>query len=321
MSFEELMESWRKQVKFFVQQQIVLDTVIDIAFEDYCQDPFLSCFVDDCINRGKTVKQGGAVYDFCGPLLVGIANTGDSLAAIKKLLFEEKKLTGAQLLHALDTNFSDDRSNPSGSEIRDMLLKAPKYGNDDDYVDSLTAEALGIFATELPKYKTTRYGRGPKGGIWHASCSTVSGNVPFGQSVGATPDGRLAGAPTSDTTSPTQNMDRSGPLSTMRSVAKLPNVLCSGGNLFNMKFSPLVLEDEAGIQKFSSLIRTFLGDLKGMHVQFNIVDGKILRDAKKNPQNYRDLMVRVAGYSALFTSLDPKLQEDIINRTEHIRCM
>jgi formate C-acetyltransferase len=134
--------------------------------------------------------------------------------------------------------------------------------------------------------------------------------------VGATPDGRHAKEPTADTTSPTQGMDRHGPLSTMKSVGKIPNVLCSGGNLFNMKFSPLLLNEQSGRHKFSSLLRTFLGDLKGMHVQFNIVDGDTLRDAKKQPEQYPDLMVRVAGYSALYTSLDPKLQDDIINRTE-----
>ena len=154
--------------------------------------------------------------------------------------------------------------------------------------------------------------------MWLASCSTVSGNIPFGKLVGATPDGRRAGTPTADTTSPTQGADRRGPLSTMKSVARLPNLLCSGGNLFNMKFSPLVLQDEAGRRRFSQLIRTFLGDLKGMHVQFNVVDGKLLRDAREHPERYPDLMVRVAGYSALFTSLDPKLQEDIINRTEQV---
>ena len=317
-SFEELKEHWEEQARYYVKLQIFMDNTIDNSMEEMSPNPFVSCFVDDCIKRGKTVKQGGAIYDYCGPLLVGIANVGDSLAAIQKLVFEEKKITGQQILHALKTDFKDDSTSPTGEEIRRMLLAAPKYGNDEDYVDSLTAEALDLFCQELPKYHTTRYGRGPKGCIWHASCSTVSANIPFGLFVGATPDGRNAKAPTADTTSPTQGMDREGPLSTMKSVGKIPNLLCSGGNLFNMKFSPLLLKEETGRHKFSSLLRTFLGDLKGMHVQFNIVDGDTLREAKDSPEKHPDLMVRVAGYSALYTSLDPKLQDDIINRTEQL---
>jgi formate C-acetyltransferase len=317
-SFEEVKEAWERMAKHIIKLQIAMDNIIDMSMEMFSPDPFVSSLVDDCIKRGKTVKQGGAVYDFCGPLICGVANVGDSLEAIKKVIFEEKKLTGAQLLHALDTNFEDARTRPTGEEIRQMLLAAPKYGNDDDGVDGLTSEVLDLFCRELPKYKTTRHGRGPKGGIWHASCSTVSGNIPFGMSIGATPDGRKAGMPTADTTSPTQGMDKNGPLSTMKSVGKIPNLLCSGGNLFNMKFSPLVIKDETGRRKFSSLIRTFLGDLKGMHVQFNIVDESTLRDAKDHPEKHPDLMVRVAGYSALFITLDPKLQDDIIQRTEQL---
>jgi pyruvate-formate lyase len=317
-SFEEVKEAWERAAKQFIKLQVAMDNIIDTSMEELSPDPFVSCFVDDCVGRGRTIKQGGAVYDFCGPLICGVANVGDSLEAIRKLVFEEKRLTGAQLLHALDTDFEDGTTKPKGEDIQKMLLAAPKYGNDDDRADVLAAGALDLFCCELPKYKTTRYGRGPKGGIWHASCSTVSGNIPFGMSIGATPDGRKAGTPTADTTSPTQGADRKGPLSAMKSVAKIPNLLCSGGNLFNMKFSPLVLQDDAGRRKFSSLIRTFLGDLKGMHVQFNIVDGSTLKEAKRQPEKYPDLMVRVAGYSALFTSLDPKLQDDIINRTEQV---
>jgi pyruvate-formate lyase len=231
-------------------------------------------------------------------------------------VFEEGSLTASQLLHALETDFQDQAGTPSGNMIREMLLAEPKYGNDSKGVDDLTAEALDLFCRMLPGYRTTRYGRGPRGGCWLASCSTVSGNVPFGRFIGATPDGRRAGTPTADTTSPAQGADRKGPLSTMKSVARIPNLLCTGGNLFNMKFSPLVLKDETGRRRFSQLIRTFLGDLKGMHVQFNIVDRTTLEDARDHPERYPDLMVRVAGFSALFTSLDPKLQDDIINRTE-----
>ncbi len=317
-SFDDVLEAWELQARFFASHQVAMDNIIDTSMEELIPNPLVSCFVEDCCGRGKTIKQGGAVYDFCGPLIVGLANTGDSLAGIKNLIFDEKKLSGSQLLYALDSNFNDSETDPSGEEIRRMLLAAPKYGNDDDYVDSLTAKALELFCEELPKYRVTRFGKGPIGGIWQASTSTVSGNVPFGQYIGATPDGRRSGEPTADTTSPTHGMDKKGPLRAMKSVAKIPNVLCSGGNLFNMKFSPFVIQDETGRKKFSSLIRTFLGDLKGMHVQFNIIDSSILREAKENPEKYPDLMVRVAGYSALFTALDPKVQDDIIERTENM---
>ena len=317
-AFEEVLENWRRQARYYTRLQVMLDNTIDTSMEELIPNPFVSCFVEDCIGRGKTIKQGGAVYDFCGPLIVGLANVGDSLAVIKRLVFEEKRLTGEQLLHAIDTNFSDNETDPTGEEIRKMVLDVPKYGNDDDYVDELTAGALELFCEELPKYRVTRYGRGPRGCVWQASTSTVSGNVPFGQYIGATPDGRKDGEPTADTTSPSHGMDRSGPLSAMKSVAKIPNLLCSGGNLYNMKFSPLVLKDEVGRRKFSSLIRTFLGDLKGMHVQFNIVDSEMLREAKQKPEKHQDLMVRVAGYSALFTALDPKVQDDIIERTDNM---
>ena len=315
-NFNELKRAWEEQAKHFIALQVAMDNIIDLSMEEMSPNPFVSCFVDDCIGRGKTIKQGGAVYDYCAPLMCGVANVGDSLAAVKKVVFEDRIITTEQLLHALQTDFEDDTTSPTGAEIQKMLLAAPKYGNDNNYVDILTADALDLFCRELPKYKTTRSGRGPKGGFWQASCSTVSGNIPFGMTIGATPDGRKNGTPTADTTSPTQGMDTSGPLSTMKSVGKIPNIACSGGNLFNMKFSPLVLQDQAGRMKFSQLLRTFLGDLKGMHVQFNIVDRKELEKAKAAPEKYPDLMVRVAGYSALFTSLDPKLQDDIINRTE-----
>jgi pyruvate-formate lyase len=261
-----------------------MDTVIDTCKEELIPNPFVSSFVRDCIGRGKEIKQGGAVYDFCGPLLAGLANVGDSLASVRKLVFETKALEGGPLLHALKTNFSDLSTSPTGEKVKRMALGAPKYGNDDDYADALAADSLRFFGEELPMYTVTRYGRGPIGCVWQAPTSSVSGNIPFGHYIGATPDGRMDEESTADTTSPTHGMDWGGPLKTMKSVAKLPNVLSSGGNLFNMKFSPIVLHDEAGKRKFSSLIRSFLGDMKGMHAQFNIIDSATLRDAKERPE-------------------------------------
>ncbi|MFW6181825.1 MAG: pyruvate formate lyase family protein, partial [Spirochaetota bacterium] len=229
-SFEQVKRSWEELARHCVELQLAWDNLIDAAREELNPDPLASCFVEDCIARGKTLKQGGAVYDFCGPLLCGLANVGDSLAALRRLVFQERSLTADRLIHALVTDFQDQETDPPGSRIREMLLAAPKYGNDREEADALAAEALELFCRLLPRYRTTRHGRGPRGGVWLASCSTVSGNVPFGKLVGATPDGRRAGTPTADTTSPTQGADRRGPLSTMKSAARIPNLLCTGGN-------------------------------------------------------------------------------------------
>lgn len=315
-SYEEVVKAFKKQAAFYLREQVIMDNCIDYVTEEGIADPFVSCLVDDCVARGKTMKEGGAVYDYCGPLYVGVANVGNSLAAIKKLVFDEKKITGEQLKHTLETNFADNKTNPTGSEIRKMLLDAPKYGNDNDYVDSIMVDYFRFICDETAKYRTTRYGRGPIGCTWQPSTSSVSANVPFGIVVGATPDGRLSGEALADTTSPAHSTDINGPTLSLKSVGKLPTVLVSGGQLLNMKFSPSSLTG-SGRECFISLLRTFLGDLKGMHVQFNIVSIETLKEAQKHPEKYRDLMVRVAGYSALFTALDKVLQDDIIARTEH----
>ena len=285
--------------------------------EEGIGDPYVSLLVSDCIARGKTIKEGGAIYDYCGPLYVGIANVGNSLAAIKKLVFDEKRLTGAQFLHALKTNYEDETTSPAGAEIRRMVLDTPKYGNDDDYVDDIMVEYFRFICEETAKYKTTRYGRGPVGCIWQPSTSSVSANVGFGETTGATPDGRKKGEALADTTSPMHGTDVNGPTASLKSVAKLPTVLVSGGQLLNMKLTPQTLTNDTAKRKLIDLMRTFLGDLKGMHIQFNVVDAETLKDAQKNPENYKDLIVRVAGYSALFTPLDKSLQDDIIARTQH----
>lgn len=315
-SYEEVYESFKKQIEYYFKQQVITDNLIDYVTEEGIADPFVSCLVSDCIKRGKTMKEGGAIYDYCGPLYVGIANVGNSLAAIKKVVFEDKLITKSQLKYALDSNFSDMTTTPTGFEIRKMLLDCPKYGNDDEYVDSIMVNYFRFICNETTKYRTTRYGRGPIGCIWQPSSSSVSANVPFGEVVGATPDGRLKGEALADTSSPTHGTDVCGPTSSLKSVGKLPTILVSGGQLLNMKINPMSLE-KGGRAKFVYLLRTFLGDLKGMHIQFNLVSADILRNAQQNPDQFKDLIVRVAGYSALFTPLDKSLQDDIIERTEH----
>ncbi|HBU11601.1 MAG TPA: formate C-acetyltransferase/glycerol dehydratase family glycyl radical enzyme [Clostridiales bacterium] len=316
-SFGEVFDAVKEFSAFYIRQQVIWDNIIDKCTEIHIGDPLVSMLVEDCIGRGKPLKEGGMLYDYAGPEFIGTANVGNCLAAIKKILFEEKVLTGEQILHALRTNFADGTTTPTGAEIRQILLNAPKFGNDDDYVDSLTTEYFRFICEEIVKYKTTRDGRGPIGAMWQPSTSTISANVPFGETVGATPDGRLSGEPLADTTSPMHGTDVNGPTASLKSVSKLPTVLVSGGQLLNIKLNPSSLETPNGNEKFISLIRTFLGDLKGMHVQFNIVDAAVLKKAQAEPEKYKDLMVRVAGYSALFAPLDRNLQNDIIARTEH----
>ena len=316
-SYDDLYKAFKKQAEFYLKQQVITDAVIDFDTEVNIADPLVSSFVQNCVKRGKTVKEGGSLYDYCGPLYVGVANVGNSLAAIKKLVFDEKKLTGAQIKKALESNFEDTKNSPSASKIRKLLLEAPKYGNDDDYVDSIMVDYFRFVCEETAKYKTTRFGRGPIGCTWQPSTSSVSGNVAFGLNTGATPDGRFAFEPLADTASPFHGTDVKGPTASLKSVSKLPTILVSGGQLLNMKFTPESLEGDLNMKNFINLLRTFLGDLKGMHVQFNIVNAETLKCAQKTPENYKDLMVRVAGYSALFTSIDKALQDDIIARTEN----
>jgi pyruvate-formate lyase len=197
-----------------------------------------------------------------------------------------------------------------------LLNKAPKFGNDDSYVDELSHETYMIFIRELNKYKNARHGRGPIGGINYPCTATISGNVPSGIKVGATPDGRKAGEPLSEGCSPYRGTDRLGPTAVLKSVAKMPNLLITGGNLLNQKLNPSSLESEEGMRKLEDLIRAFF-EMKGWHVQFNVISKDTLRAAQKEPEKVRDLVVRVAGYSALFTMLEPDTQEDIIMRTEH----
>lgn len=316
-SFKELFDAVKDFSAFYINQQVICDNILDKCTEIDIGDPLVSMLVEDCIGRGKPLKEGGMVYDYAGPEFIGSSNVANCLAALKKTMFDDKVLTGAQIQHALATNFQDNATVPSGSQIQKILLNAPKFGNDDDYVDDIAVEYFTFICEEIAKYKTTRYGRGPIGAMWQPSTSSISANVPFGANVGATPDGRLAGEPLADTTSPMHGTDTHGPTASLKSVSKLPTFLVSGGQLLNMKLNPGTVNTPGGKEKLISLIRSFLGDLKGMHIQFNIVDARILRDAQKHPEQYKDLMVRVAGYSALFAPLDKDLQDDVISRTEH----
>ncbi len=311
--FDDMMKAWKHQIKFYTKAAVEIDAAADIALEELVPDILCSAFVDDCITRGKTIKEGGSVYDFISGLQVGIANLGNSMAAIKKLVFEDGKISKSVLMENLRNNFEG----PEGEKVRQILLNhAPKYGNDDDYVDKLLADAYNCFIEELPKYHTTRYGRGPVGCAYYAGTSSISANVPSGAVVPATPDGRKAFTPVAEGCSPTSGTDVLGPTAVFRSVSKLPTDKITGGVLLNQKLSPSALSNDMQKQKLISIIGTFFSVLHGWHVQYNIVSRETLLAAKKNPENYRDLIVRVAGYSAFFTTLSPDTQDDIIARTE-----
>lgn len=312
-SFSQLLDAWKQQVKLYARATVEIDTAADLALEELVPDILCSAFVDDCISRGKTIKEGGSVYDFISGLQVGIANLGNSLAAIKKLVFEENIISREILMQNLVNNFEGRE----GEKIRQILLNyAPKYGNDDDYVDNLLAEAYMCYIDELEQYHTTRFGRGPIGCAYYAGTSSISSNVPSGSVVPATPDGRKAFTPVAEGCSPTSGTDTLGPTAVFKSVSKLPTGKILGGVLLNQKLSPSALTNETQKQKLISIISTFFSTLKGWHVQYNIVSRDTLLAAKKNPENYRDLVVRVAGYSAFFTTLSPDTQDDIIARTE-----
>lgn len=313
-NFNEVMASWAEQIRYYTRKSIEIDTVVDTVLEQQAHDIFCSSLVDSCLERGKTVKEGGAKYDWVSGLQVGIANLGNSLAAIKHMVFDDAQISQPELAKALADNFASSEQ----EQLRQRLINfAPKYGNDDDSVDSLLAQAYQVYIDELDNFVNTRHGRGPIGGGYYAGTSSISANVPFGASTMATPDGRKAKTPLAEGASPASGSDRLGPTAVYNSVGKIQANKILGGVLLNQKLSPAAVESESDKLKLSMLIRTFFNHHKGWHVQYNIVSRETLLAAKKNPEQYRDLVVRVAGYSAFFTALSPDAQDDIIARTEH----
>jgi len=312
-SYDELLAAWDKTVREMTRYSVIVENAIDKASERDVPDILCSALTDDCIGRGKTIKEGGAVYDFISGLQVGIANMADSLAAIKKLVYEEKKITPEQLWNAI----LDDFTSPENQKIQDLLINdAPKYGNDNDDVDNLVVEAYDSYLDEIKKYPNTRYGRGPIGGIRYGGTSSISANVGQGMGTFATPDGRKAWEPLAEGCSPAHNADKNGPTAVFKTVSKLPTEKITGGVLLNQKMTPTMLAKEENKQKLEMLIGTFFNRLHGYHVQYNIVSKETLLDAQAHPEKHKDLIVRVAGYSAFFNVLSKKTQDDIIGRTE-----
>ena len=351
-SFEEFYDAYKAQMEYFISLLVNADNSIDVAHATLCPLPFESCMVDDCMKRGKSLQEGGAVYNFTGPQGFGIANMADALYAIKTLVFDEKKVTMEELRKALLFNYGKDLDDASVADISmriigslkrqgiaigaeeiagivaqvkamevpledkkrygqilELIEQVPKFGNDDATVDGFARDVAYTYTKPLLKY------RNPRGGLFQAGLYPVSANVPLGAQTGATPDGRLAHTPVADGVSPSAGKDVHGPTAAANSVSRLDHGIASNGTLFNQKFHPTALSGENGLDNFISLIRSYF-DQKGSHMQFNVVDRETLLDAQRNPEKYKHLVVRVAGYSALFTTLSKSLQDDIIRRTE-----
>ena len=351
-TFEEFYDAYKKQMDYFISLLVNADNAIDVAHAERCPLPFLSCMVDDCIKRGISVQEGGAVYNFTGPQGFGIANMADSLYAVRQLVYRDKKVSMEEYKEALLWNYgkgidSETAADMTASilkemerqgraidesavksvletvmtmkpsedqkarfeEIHHMIDEVPKFGNDIPEVDYFARDVAYTYTRPLQNYKN------PRGGQFQAGLYPVSANVPLGGQTGATPDGRYAHTPVADGVSPSAGKDVNGPTAAANSVARLDHFIVSNGTLFNQKFHPSALAGREGLEKFTALIRSYF-DQKGMHMQFNVVDRDTLLDAQKNPEKYKHLVVRVAGYSALFTTLSRSLQDDIIRRTE-----
>ena len=380
-SMDDLYEAYETQIEYFVSKLVEADNAVDIAHKERAPLPFMSAFVDDCIGRGKTVMEGGAIYNFTGPQAFGNVDTGDAIYCIKKHVFEDKDLTMQQIYDAMEHNFgaelgagcydgpfvrlSTDSAEPAAAamesvsvssedsmesiinavvqkilaekgsnlsmsvdtksaacgsccsdsqraeydRIRHILDATPCFGNDIDEVDMCARKATQVYSHEVEKYKN------PRGGQYQAGCYPVSANVLFGKDVQALPDGRYRNAPLADGVSPRQGHDVKGPTAAGNSVAKLDQLNISNGTLYNQKFLPSAVAGDQGLLNFAAVVRNYF-DKKGMHVQFNVIDKETLLDAQAHPENYKDLVVRVAGYSAHWTVLAKEVQDDIIARTE-----
>ena len=273
-------------------------------YAEHLPVPFLSLLIDDCIEKGMDYNDGGARYNTNYIQGVGLGTATDSLVAIKHNVFDKKIITMNQLLKALKADFRGHEA------LRQRLLnRTPKYGNDDDYADEIMKAVFEVYFDAIDGKPNT------KGGCYRINFLPTTVHIYFGKAVGATPDGRKAGEPVSEGVSPVQGADRKGPTAVIKSVAKMDHAR-TGGALLNQKFTPQLLADEEGLDKLGSLIRTYF-KLDGHHIQFNVISSEILRDAQKHPEKYRNLIIRVAGYSDYFVDLSPELQNEIIKRTEH----
>ena len=316
-SMDEVFENYRTQLKYFMDLQPECEHINDELHVAMDINAFRSSLVADCIGRGMDLVEGGSIYSADGGPTAGSISTGDALAGIDYTVFTKGLLTMEQLLHACDTNFEDGTTRPTGPEIRAILLnKAPKYGNDDDAADKWTVAVEDFIGrTYRYEYKSSKFGKGPMPCCFSYSQSPVTGNVAFGRSIGATPDGRKNGAPVNNGVSPANGSERCGATAAANSVAKLPTVWIQKGAIFNMRLLQAALDSPEKKKRIADMIRVFF-DNYGEQIQFNVVGNAVYKDAQKNPEKYRDLMVRVSGYSALFVTLAPDVQADVISRNE-----
>jgi formate C-acetyltransferase len=303
-SFEELLEAYRAQLHYFVDVKVRGNNVIERLYAAYMPAPFLSLLIDDCIVTGRDYHDGGARYNTSYIQGVGLGTLTDAVTAVRHHVFDRKTTSMEDLLAALAGDFQGNEP------LRQLLLqKTPKYGNDDDYADEVMVRLFNLYFEAVDGRSNT------KGGEYHINLLPTTVHVYFGSVIGATPDGRRAGRPLSEGISPVQGADRCGPTAVLRSASKMDHVR-TGGTLLNQKFTPQLLATNEGLEKLVQLIRTYF-KLDGHHVQFNVVDAATLRAAQENPQEYRGLIVRVAGYSDYFCDLTRSLQDEIILRTEH----
>ncbi|MGR5092696.1 formate C-acetyltransferase [Vibrio maritimus] len=308
VSFDALMSEIRSDICDYVKLMVEGSNICDVGHRDWAPVPLLSSFINDCIKNGKDITYGGGRYNFSGVQGIGIANLSDSLMALKRFVFEEKRMSFAEFIEVLESNFEGKE----GERVRARLMnRYEKYGNDIDEVDAMGADLLRLFCKEVETYEN------PRGGYFAPGSYTVSAHVPLGAVVGATPDGRLAGEQLADGgLSPMLGKDQQGPTAVLKSVSKLDNYLLSNGSLLNVKFTPSTLEGEQGITKLGDFLRAFM-KLKLQHIQFNVLNAETLRKAQEKPEDYAGLVVRVAGYSAFFVELSEEIQDDIIRRTAH----
>ncbi|UAN51829.1 formate C-acetyltransferase [Serratia sp. JSRIV002] len=308
LTYPQLLDHIREKIRHYVRLMAEGSNICDIGHRDWAPVPLLSSFIDDCLQHGKDITEGGARYNFSGVQGIGIANLSDSLFALKGLVFDQQRLSFDELLATLKANFAT----PEGEKIRARLInRFDKYGNDIDEVDLISADLLRFYCKEVEKY------RNPRGGQFTPGSYTVSAHVPLGAVVGATPDGRYAGEQLADGgLSPMLGQDGQGPTAVLKSVSKLDNYLLSNGTLLNVKFTPSTLEGQQGLNKLADFLGAFT-KLKLQHVQFNVVNAETLKEAQARPQDFAGLVVRVAGYSAFFVELSKEIQDDIIRRTAH----
>jgi formate C-acetyltransferase len=307
-SYDDLWEEYKKQMKYFINYMVKTMYYLDKAISELVPQPFLSATIDNCVERGLDITKGGAIYNFTGPQLIGLATVVDSLAVIKKVVFEDKLLRFQDIVQMLAKNFRGVYQGKKGTEWREFFInKVSKFGNDDDYVDQIAVEVAKFYCDEISKYSNYR------GGKFNPGIYSTTFHLAFGVFTGASADGRKKTEPLSNGIGPTSGMDKNGPTAILNSIKKLKNDLMTNGNSLILAFHPNALKLEILIP----MIRTFFEPEGGYQIQFNIVGKRTLCEAQDNPDNYRGLVVRIAGYSVYFTELSKTAQDEIIARTEY----